>query len=403
MKLNESNLQRGFLYSNVDNAYSYKSVESTISLSGDNCKLVGSALAVDLGYTLDGVSSNWIVSIDNTTCKLITLSSINDLPEELEEDSYYFVDDDPYLSSIIFVNSKYRTSSLYFKIQSLNTTLSSWMLDDIAKKVNNFDVAEYSALKESVSKEIEERKAADTNLATIINQKITEAESKVDEAVDNIGSLRTDLETEMQEKSEETSQSITEMEEKVSGFDTDITKNKEDITALQSSVDNKQDKLTAGDGISIEDNVVKTTFTKAELETKIDEKVNKTEYDTKVSELETKIGDKIIRGEFKTKDHENSFSNIKYLEYDDTDKTKELTADYTEADSEKIKASEIYSKVVSIPVISTIHYIGITVNEADKKVVVSFDATNKKICYINLSSEELSINGLKLQFYIRGI
>lgn len=407
-KLNEDNIQRSFLYNRVDNTYNYKTVEGEFVVGGENTAMANGSdvYACDIGWTIEGDSNSWQFLVDGSLADKLVIKTVSSVEEltllDFSDNICGIVVNDVYLSNIVFISNRYINKRITYKITTLNSVLSSFMMNQIAFKLNNFDVDEYIALKQSFSQEVIDRETGDTNLSKLIDEKIESLSNRfdgVDTSISDtnnvIASNKSDLEGQISDETTLREEAITEVNTRIDNLNNAaeelVNKEKADREAAVKVVSDKLD-------IEIQGRTDKDT----ELENTIQNLSNRLDEETqnradKDTELETKIGDKIIRGEFKTSINSGNFSNIEYIEY--TNGYKELTATYTETNTANIDSLDSYSGVIVLPVITDVKFIDI---KSDKDLMVYYTIADNKIHYVNVGKTAIGINGLKLNIYIRG-
>lgn len=192
--LNENNLQIPFLYNGTDSKENLKTITETrlIDLNKGWCvnPLDSDFLVIDLGYTIDGDKNNWNFVIDNIGLNIQVCATRNDIQNiVMQNNDILIVTDDEYFRTVVLL--KYRVEvlnkTLEFTIESGNTSLSSFMLDTIANKLNKYDP-------EATVKRFEDVEGRASNLET----RATNLEAKDIELTDTINANKTDADNKIQ-------------------------------------------------------------------------------------------------------------------------------------------------------------------------------------------------------------
>lgn len=419
-KLNEDNIQRSFLYNRVDNTYNYKTVEGEFVVGGGNTALANGSdvYACDIGWTVEGDSNVWQFLVDGSLADKLAIKTVSSVEEltllDFSDNICGIVVNDVYLSNIVFIPNRYVNKKITYKVTTLNSTFSSFMMNQIAFKLNNFDVDEYIALKQSFSQEVIDREAGDTNLSNLIDEKIESISNRFDgvdtsisDTNNEMASNKVEMEGKITDETTAREEAITEVNTRIDNLNNAaeelVNNEKADREASIKVISDKLDKeiqdrkdidTDIETKITTETNNRETKDT--ELENTIQNLSNRLDEETqnrldKDNELENKIC------KFKTSANQSNFSNIEYIEYDNG--YKELTATYTETNTASIDSLGSYSAVVVLPVITGVKFIDI---KADKDLMVYYTVNDNKIHYVNVSKTATDINGTKLSIYIRG-
>ncbi|WP_157150989.1 phage tail protein [Brachyspira sp. SAP_772] len=145
MFLNENNLQAPFQYKISENSFKLEKINNSLQLSEDNEQIKvfkGEKLfCVDIGYGINGALEEMEFILDGVRVYPLLLDDINCIREleEVEENKIYLIKNDVNFKSIIFLSVTHLNKQFEYSITAYNTTLSSWMFDYIAKKINTLD------------------------------------------------------------------------------------------------------------------------------------------------------------------------------------------------------------------------------------------------------------------------
>ncbi|MEI0530588.1 phage tail protein [Brachyspira pilosicoli] len=145
MFLNENNLQAPFQYKISENSFNLEKINNSLQLSKDNSQIKvfeGEKLfCVDIGYGINGALEEMEFILDGVRVYPVLLDEINCIREleEVEENKIYLIKNDINFKSIIFLSINHLNKKFEYSITAYNTTLSSWMFDYIAKKINSLD------------------------------------------------------------------------------------------------------------------------------------------------------------------------------------------------------------------------------------------------------------------------
>ena len=145
MFLNENNLQAPFQYKISENSFKLEKINNSLQLSEDNEQIKvfeGERLfCVDIGYGINGALEEMEFILDGVRVYPVLLDDINCIREleEAEENKIYLIKNDINFKSIIFLSTIHLNKKFEYSITAYNTTLSSWMFDYIAKKINSLD------------------------------------------------------------------------------------------------------------------------------------------------------------------------------------------------------------------------------------------------------------------------
>lgn len=143
VKLNENNIQAPFQYKPAENEFILNEISEDILLDSENVRvknIEGQKLfCVDLGYSVDGEIYDMYFAIDKIKIYPTLLNSIKELKSvEVRDNAIYFVDDTNF-KSIAFLTKANFNKTLSFTIFTYASVFSSFMFDEIAKKINALD------------------------------------------------------------------------------------------------------------------------------------------------------------------------------------------------------------------------------------------------------------------------
>lgn len=143
VKLNENNIQAPFQYKPAEDEFILNEISEDILLDSENVRvrnIEGQKLfCVDLGYSVDGEIYDMYFAIDRIKIYPSMLNSISELRTiEVKDNAIYFIDDTNF-KSIAFLTKANFNKTLSFTIFTYASVFSSFMLDEIAKKLNALD------------------------------------------------------------------------------------------------------------------------------------------------------------------------------------------------------------------------------------------------------------------------
>ena len=144
MILNENNIQAPFQYKISDNTFELKTVSGGFSLNTNNVQVKvfsGQRLfCADIGYAIDGAVEEMEFLIDDIKVYPQLLENLKDLQTVVVKDNeIYLVNNDINFKSIIFFPPSDLNKNFKFNITTYSSTISSFMFDEIAKKLNTLD------------------------------------------------------------------------------------------------------------------------------------------------------------------------------------------------------------------------------------------------------------------------
>lgn len=143
VKLNENNIQAPFQYKPAENEFILNEISEDILLDSENVRvknIEGQKLfCVDLGYSVDGEINDMYFAIDRVKIYPSMLNSVSELrTTQVKDNAIYFIDDTNF-KSIAFLTKANFNKTLSFTIFTYASVFSSYMLDEIAKKINALD------------------------------------------------------------------------------------------------------------------------------------------------------------------------------------------------------------------------------------------------------------------------
>lgn len=145
MNLNENNIQAPFQYKISDKTFELKTVSGGFSLNTDNVQVKvfsGQRLfCADIGYAVDGAVEEMEFLIDDIKVYPQVLESLKDLQAvEVKDNEVYLIRNELDFKSIVFFPPSDLNKKFDFTITTYSSTFSSFMFDDIAKKLNTLDI-----------------------------------------------------------------------------------------------------------------------------------------------------------------------------------------------------------------------------------------------------------------------
>lgn len=141
--LNENNIQAPFQYKPSDDVFILKNITGEVVLNENDSQVSvidgEKIFAVDLGYSVDGELYEMNFTVDKIKVFPVPLQAIPELrAQEIKENSIYFVKDVNF-KSIAFLSIANLNKTLSFEITSYASVFSSYMFDEVAKKINSLD------------------------------------------------------------------------------------------------------------------------------------------------------------------------------------------------------------------------------------------------------------------------
>ncbi|WP_157154546.1 phage tail protein [Brachyspira murdochii] len=145
MNLNENNIQAPFQYKISENTFELKTVSGGFYLDTDNVQVKvfsGQRLfCADIGYAVDGAVEEMEFLIDDIKVYPQVLESLEDLQTvEVKDNEVYLIRNELDFKSIVFFPPSDLNKKFDFTITSYSSTFSSFMFDEIAKKLNSLDI-----------------------------------------------------------------------------------------------------------------------------------------------------------------------------------------------------------------------------------------------------------------------
>lgn len=145
MNLNENNIQAPFQYKISENTFELKTVSGGFYLDTDNVQVKvfsGQRLfCADIGYAVDGAVEEMEFLIDDIKVYPQVLESLEDLQAvEVKDNEVYLIRNELDFKSIVFFPPSDLNKKFDFTITTYSSTFSSFMFDDIAKKLNTLDI-----------------------------------------------------------------------------------------------------------------------------------------------------------------------------------------------------------------------------------------------------------------------
>ena len=144
MILNENNIQAPFQYKISENTFELLKRNGELELNTDNVQVKvyqGERLFMaDIGYSVDGPLEEMEFLIDDIKVYPVILEELEDLQTvELKDNEIYLIKDDLNFKSIIFFPPSDLNKNFKFNITTYSSTISSFMFDEAAKKLNGLD------------------------------------------------------------------------------------------------------------------------------------------------------------------------------------------------------------------------------------------------------------------------
>ena len=145
MNLNENNIQAPFQYKISENTFELKTVSGGFYLDTDNVQVKvfsGQRLfCADIGYAVDGAVKEMEFLIDDIKVYPQVLESLKDLQAvEVKDNEVYLIRNELDFKSIVFFPPSDLNKKFDFTITTYSSTFSSFMFDEIAKKLNTLDI-----------------------------------------------------------------------------------------------------------------------------------------------------------------------------------------------------------------------------------------------------------------------
>ena len=143
--LNENNIQSPFQYNISENTFELLKRNGELELNTDNIQVKvfeGQRLfCTDIGYGIDGPLEEMEFLINDIKVYPVLLDELEDLKTvEIKDNEIYLIKNDINFKSIIFFPPSDLNKNFKFNITTYSSTFSSFMFDEIAKKLNTFDI-----------------------------------------------------------------------------------------------------------------------------------------------------------------------------------------------------------------------------------------------------------------------
>ncbi|MEI0799646.1 phage tail protein, partial [Brachyspira intermedia] len=145
MILNENNIQAPFQYKISENTFELLKRNGELELNTNNKQVKvfsGQRLfCADIGYGVDGPLEEMEFLIDDIKVYPVLLDKLEDLQTvDVKDNEIYLVNNDINFKSIIFFPPSDLNKNFKFTITTYSSTFSSFMFDEIAKKLNSLDI-----------------------------------------------------------------------------------------------------------------------------------------------------------------------------------------------------------------------------------------------------------------------
>ena len=226
IKLNEKNIQSNFCYNPNDGIYYAQIIKNNISLSSKNkyIKIHDDKATVDLGYSIDNIKENPpIIKINDNALIVMMLDYETDLlGKNIKSNEAIIITSSAELCTSIFVNSENIADdkNMYYEIESLNTSLPSWMLDDISKNINHNIPT------------LEKNLATNKNDINILSSRIDDNDNDISNLDERIVSNDSDIEN---------------INVNISNLDERIVSNDSDIENINTNISNLDERIVSND------------------------------------------------------------------------------------------------------------------------------------------------------------
>ena len=143
--LNEKNIQAPFQYLIGEDDFELLEYSDDFLLTEDNPRLKyredQKYFIVDLGASIDGDINNTNILIDNTKIYPIRVGVIEELKDAvINENNFAFVANDNNFKSVIILPKSNINKRLKYTIYTYATSLSSYMFNEVARKLNTLDI-----------------------------------------------------------------------------------------------------------------------------------------------------------------------------------------------------------------------------------------------------------------------
>ncbi len=173
-QLNEENLQLAFNFNPSDGSLTKNRIIGEILIEETNKRIAiqdsSDKIAIDLGYSIDGDTEDMEFTINLEKLLIKTVYQRWELVEcAIKENEVVIVRDEASFKTCLWLNKSSIGKTLNYKIISQNSSISSWMFDVIARKLNKFNIQDIVSLKEDVS-------SINTSITTL-NDQVTELQN----------------------------------------------------------------------------------------------------------------------------------------------------------------------------------------------------------------------------------
>lgn len=143
--LNENNIQAPFQYKISENSFELLTRNGEIYLNTNNVQVKvfegQRVFCADIGYAVDGALEEMEFLIDDIKVYPVLLEELKDLQSmEVKENEIYLIKNDINFKSIIFFPPIDLNKNFKYTITTYSSTFSSFMFDEIAKKLNIIDM-----------------------------------------------------------------------------------------------------------------------------------------------------------------------------------------------------------------------------------------------------------------------
>lgn len=145
VKLNENNIQAPFQYLIGEDNFELLEYTDEFILTVDNPRLKyredQKYFIVDLGASIDGDINETNILIDNTKIYPVRVGAIEELKDAIiNENNFGFIANDNNFKSVIILPKSNINKRLKYTIYTYATSLSSYMFDEVARKLNTLDI-----------------------------------------------------------------------------------------------------------------------------------------------------------------------------------------------------------------------------------------------------------------------
>lgn len=192
--LNENNIMSCFLLNPNTGRYSPVRREGIIKLDYENERLKinteSEKIALDLGYTIDCDIKDIVFKIDNKTINIKKVEHKEAITKyNILENECVIISNDNNFKTIVWLNGNNIGKTFYYNLLTLNSTLSSYDINYIAKKINNLDVEYLNKSMEKISNNIE----SIINRLEILDIDLYQAEDKIATLKEELLSIKNNI------------------------------------------------------------------------------------------------------------------------------------------------------------------------------------------------------------------